>query len=190
MLLRRPVLVLALTTTLCSGLIGTSCVDSPPEPPLQVQLFKRGGSPVALASGDDLTPGDELYLKVMAHRALYLYVISEDAAGERRVIFPCRTWSRSRALGAGRLYRLPPPLLGRETFWPVGSVTSRERLRVIASVRSLDLLESTVTAAENDPPCAAPVTDATSREIDELLRRRNQEVSISTYELRGTASHG
>jgi Domain of unknown function (DUF4384) len=189
-LLRRPVPVLALAATLCSGLIGASCADSTAELPLQVQLFKRGGSPVALVSGDDLSPGDELYLKVTAHRALYLYVISEDAAGERRLIFPCRTWSRSRALGAGRLYRLPPPLLGRETFWPVGSVTSRERLRVIASVRALELLESTVAAAENDPPCAAPITDETSRRIDGLLRRREQEVSISTYELRGTGSHG
>lgn len=186
----RPVPALLLTTALCAGVMATSCVDSAPEAPIQTWLFKNARSPIEVSSGDPLSPGDELYLNVMVQRALYLYVVSEDASGERRVIFPCRTWGRSRPLGAGRLYRLPPSLLGRETFWPVGSVTSRERLRVIASVRALEILERSVKTAENDPPCAASVTAATSRHVDELLRVRDQGVFISTYDLKGTADHG
>jgi hypothetical protein len=176
-----------LTTVLCAGLIATNCGDSAPEPPIQTWLFKNARSPIEVSSGDPISPGDELYLHVMVQRALYLYVVSEDASGERRVIFPCRTWGRSRPLGAGRL---SPSLLGRETFWPVGSMTSRERLRVIASVRSLELLESSVRTAESDPPCAAPMTAATSRHVDELLRLRDQGVFISTYDLKGTSDHG
>lgn len=177
------------TAALCIVLFCAAC-GSKPERVLQTRLFENAHPPVELASGDALVPGDELYLTVTPHRDLYLYVVSENTAGERLVIYPCRNWGRSRPFGEGRLYRLPPPLLGRETFWPVGSVTSRERLRVIAGLHSLDLLESTVEGAESPQPCASPVTAEASRWMDELIRGGSREVWISTYELKGAGSHG
>lgn len=177
------------TAVLCVVLSCAGC-SSEIDQVLQTQLFKGSRPPVELASGDALAPGDELYMTVSPRRNLYLYVVSENAAGERLVIYPCRNWSPSRPLGEGRLYRLPPPLFGRETFWPVGSLTSRERLRVIAGSRSIDFLESAVEAAESSPPCASPVPAEASRRIDRLIEAGGREVWISTYELKGEASLG
>ena len=191
MLLRsRGVPALVRTAVLFAALSGARCFDSAPDASLQTSLFKQAQPPRELASGDTLAPGDELYLTVMAHRARYLYVVSEDAAGERLLLYPCRTWGPSRPLGAGRRYRLPPPVLGRPAFWPVGSVTSRERLRVVASVRPLDPLERAVRSAADAPPCAIPVLAEANRWLDGLIRRHGEDVSISTYELAGRASHG
>lgn len=186
---KLPVPRHARTAALYAALACAACGPAP-EGVLQTQLFKNARPPVELASGDALIPGDELYLTISPLRDLYLYVVSENAAGERLVIYPCRNWGPSRPLGRGRLYRLPPPLFGRETFWPVGSLTSRERLRVIAGSRSIDFLESAVEAAESAPPCASPVPAEASRRLDELIRDGHREMWISTYALKGEAIHG
>lgn len=169
---------------------------------LQVQLFKQVGEhgAVELLAGDSLVPGDELYMTVKPRHALHLYVVSEDAIGERLLIYPCRIWGRSPRLAAHRPYRLP----GREWFWPVRSVTLRERLLVIASTRSIDLLDAAFTAAESPEPCAGPVSREASRWIDGLEDPpasfslgalwkpgdRNPETWISILDLKGAADHG
>lgn len=175
-----------------------------PEPGevLQVQFFKQVGEheAVELLSGDSLVSGDDLYMTVTARDALHLYVVSEDTVGERLIIYPCRTWGQSPRLAANQLFRLP----GRELFWPVRSVTPRERLLVIASTRPIDLLNAAFTAAESPEPCAVPVSREASRWIDGLEKPpagfsldplwqpgdRNPETWISTLDLKGAADHG
>lgn len=181
--------LLARAALLCLSL-AWACVPPEPEPTLQTRLFKDGRPPVELTQGATIHAGDELYMTVTPQRNLYLYVINEDAAGVRTAIYPCRNWGRSRPLAAGRPHRLPPPLFGRQTFWPIQSMTSLERLLVLASTRSLDLLEPAVVASESPEPCASPVTAEANRSIEQLIEGQNREVWISTYELEGTTSPG
>lgn len=186
---------------LCAVLLA-AWPEPKPDQVLRAQLFKRSGEyrSVELLQGDALVPGDELYMTVTARRALHVYVVSEDAAGERLIIYPCRTWGRSPRLRDGQPYRLP----GSEGFWPVRSVTPRERLLVIANSHAIDLLDAAFMAAESPEPCAAPVSGEASRWIDGLVApqggfsfgslwkawARKPETWISTLELKGIASHG
>lgn len=173
-----------------------------PEQVLRARLFKRSGEhgAVALLQGGTLAPGDELYMTVEARRALHVYVVSEDAAGERLLIYPCRIWGRSPRLAADQSHRLP----GREGFWPVRSVTPRERLLVIASSQPIDPLDALFVAEESPVPCAAPVRGEAGRWIEGLMNppgglafgsllkawHRGPETWISTLDLKGSASHG
>jgi hypothetical protein len=172
------------TAVLCILLACAGCQTQPET--LQTRLFKRGQPPVELFPGATLTTGDELYLTVKTQRPLHVYVVSEDAAGDRRLIYPCSNWKRSQRLGAG-LHRLPPRLLERETFWQTGSLTARERLLVIASVRPVDLLDPTRVATASLQPCAAAIAAEASRWLDTWTARRNRDVWISAYELQGAS---
>jgi hypothetical protein len=184
---------------LCAALIAWA--EWPPGQVLEAKLFKRVGErgSVELVTGDTLAPGNELYMTLKTRRALHVYVLSEDAAGERWVIFPCRNWGRSPRLAADLQHRLP----GDDGFWPVRSVTPREHLVVIASARSIDLLDAVFMTGENPEPCAAPVGLEASRLIDDLVepsgspfkslwkvRDREPEAWTSTFDLKGAGSHG
>jgi hypothetical protein len=182
---------------LCAVLVA-AWREPKPGQVLQAQLFKQVGEQgsVELLRGDVLAPGDELYMTVEARRALHVYVVSEDAAGVRLIIYPCQNWGRSPQLGADQPHRLP----GREGFWPVRSVTLRERLLVIAGVHPIALLDAAFLAAENPEPCLASVSDEANRWIDGLVNPsggplwnfwyQKPETWISTFDLKGVESHG
>ena len=189
----------------CAAALGAvlaiGWIDPRPEPVLRAQLFKQTGkqASIELAPGDRLASGDELYMILEVKPALHVYVVSEDAAGERLVIYPCRTWGRSPRLAAAQPHRLPE----QEGFWQVRSVTPRERLLVIASPRPVDFLDEVFMAAENPKPCVAVVGVEASRWIDDLLTPskgffeplrkvwdRKPETWTLTFDLKGTGSHG
>jgi hypothetical protein len=112
--------------------------------------------------------GDELYMTLASRQTLYLYILNEDATHSRQILYPCREWSRNRPLAASRRLRLPPPLLGRETFWPVRTVTAHEHLLVLTSTQPVAPLEDAVLASSPESPCAAALNGGASRWLDEL----------------------
>jgi Domain of unknown function (DUF4384) len=176
-----------LLAALYVGLVLTGCRPESDQT-LQTRVFRNARPPVELAPGDTIAAGDELYMMLSIQRPYYIYVVSEDAASVRRIIFPCSTWRGNRRLEAGQ-HRLPPPVLGSETFWSVTSVTPREHLLVVASARPIPLLDSTV-VAESTQPCAAPVTIEASHWIDGLVGGPHRDVWVSSLDLKGIADHG
>lgn len=184
----QPLPVLTRAAALCGLLACTGCSDVPDQV-LPMQLFKDARPPVELAQGATVAEGDDLFMIVEPQKTVYVYVISEDVARARTVIYPCRNWGRSRPLPAGRPYRLPSGLFGQGTSWEV-QPTSRERLLVLASAHPLDLLEPAVLASGNAQPCAVPVAAEVSRWIDGLIGGSGSGVWLSSFEMKGTAGHG
>ncbi|HVT60391.1 MAG TPA: DUF4384 domain-containing protein [Thermoanaerobaculia bacterium] len=158
-----------LLAALAAGWLCAGCAPGPGSAPqLEARLWKRARPPVELVAGDLVAAGDELYLTVIPRRTLYVYLLNRDARGERQILYPCRGWGRSRPL-AGRLrHRLPPPLLGRETFWPVRAATADEHLLVLACARPAATLDEAVQAAAGTPPCAAPLGSDAGRWLEGL----------------------
>lgn len=186
---------LVLVSILCAG------CSREPEHSFEARLFKRAKPPIELVSGDTIAVGEELYLSVSTSRPLYFYVVSEDAVGERWVIYPCRTWSENRLLRTGRLYRLPLPVLGRPSFWQVRSATQRERILVLASERPVIALDAAVSASPISEPCTAILGSGAQGWVNRVMsvadtRRRTMrteqegQIWISLYDLAGAAYHG
>jgi hypothetical protein len=173
--------------SLYAGLALTGC-NPEPDQTLQMRVFRNARPPVELIPGDTIAAGDELYMMVSTQRPSHVYVVSEDATSVRQIIFPCSTWRGNRRLEAGR-HRLPAPVLGSETFWPVTSVTPRERLLVISSPRPIPVLDSTV-VSESTQPCAAAVATEVSHWIDGLADDLHRDVWVSSFNLKGNAGHG
>jgi hypothetical protein len=162
---RRAALLALLATCACAG----CAVDRPASPLIEAHLWKRAHPPVELSPGAKLDAGDELYMTVRSQRSLYLYVVNEDALRRRQILYPCRGWRRGHALASRRFHRLPPPLLGRATFWPVQTVTPHERLLVLGSGQPAAALEGAVLAAFDAPACAAPLDGSANRWLDGLI---------------------
>ena len=166
---RAPRLATGTAALLLAGWTSAGCdAGAPPGPLLEAQLWKRAAPSIALASGDHLAAGDELFLTVLARRTVHLYVVSEDASGRRQLLYPCRRDGITPPLAAGRPHRLPRPLLGRETFWPVREVTPHERLLVLATRRPAAALEDALHAPEGAPPCALALAGEAWRWLDGL----------------------
>lgn len=147
--------------------LGCGCAREPQAP--RTELFRNAAVPIGLVSGDTVAAGDQLYLTVRTERPCFVYVVSEDDSGSRWMIHPCRGADGSgRALTAGRLHRLPLSVLGREAFWPVRSVTPRERLLVLASERPVAALDAAVTGAAGSEPCLARLDGVAGRWIERL----------------------
>jgi hypothetical protein len=179
-------------------------------PPIEAHLWKRAHPPVELVLGGVVVPGDELYMTVSLRRAAYVYVIDDEGTGRRQIIFPCHAGQRSRALAPRRLYRLPPPLLGRESFWPAEAVAPRERLLVLAMAQPAAALEASLQAADDAQPCAAALAGSSQRWLEGLLSEgrgangapgdaggglwsmapAGQEGSMLVFRLAGTGDHG
>lgn len=193
----RTIAGVLLTSLLCAG-----CAQESERLP-EIRLFRQAKIPVELVSGDTIATGDRLYLTVITSRPFYIYVLSEDATGGRWIIHPCQRWGQSRPLGAGRLHRLPLPVLGQESFWPVRNVTRRERLLVLASERPFTALDAAARDALGPEPCVATLrgdahgwfdraaeSGASGRSGHRAWRADTESrVWISTYDLAGALSH-
>ncbi len=158
-------LFLVLACLACGGCAQDSGCDAP----FRVQLFKRGDSPEALARGDRIANGDELFLQLEIHHRVYIYVINEDQYGQKLIIYPCYRLDMANLFDPGVAYRLPAPVLGREAFWPVREPTGREQIFVLASPSPIDELDNALSTSAGES-CAAPPTAAADSFIDHVTR--------------------
>jgi len=119
---RRPVLAVPLTIGLVLVLaFAISRIPGLWNGSLEVQasLYRVGDeSEERLRPGADVNPGDQLFLEIRGSRAMHVYVINEDAAGQAFVLFPL----------------------------PELELEKRETILIVASVNRLDELESKLAA--------------------------------------------
>ncbi len=101
-----------------------------------------------LAAGDEVHPGDHLYLKVRAARPVNVYVLNEDDHGSLYVLFPVSGSDQQNPVSPGELRRLPGRFQGQEQDWQVTSAGGRETFLVIASPRPLRAFEERLAALE------------------------------------------
>jgi serine/threonine protein kinase len=94
-----------------------------------------------LRSGDRVSAGDALVLRVECSRPVYLYVANEDERGSATLLFPLPACRQRNPLSAGRRHTLPGRCGDGDVAWQVSSSGGRERLLVVASARRLLALE-------------------------------------------------
>ena len=120
-----------------------------------------GETPRRLASGEDVKPGDELFMEFEAAEDLYVYVLNQDEKGESYLLFPQPEYELSNPVPSGREVRLPGPSQGEELVWQVSSAGGREHFLVVTSQQRLPELESTAHGFSN-PDFGEPVVLADS----------------------------
>ena len=128
-------------------------------------------TPVALASGSRVAPGDRLYLAVHVSTPVHLYVINQDDNGEAWLLFPLPGQDVVNPLQANTTHRIP----GRQgedlLDWQVTSAGGRERFLIVANPEPLPNLERAI-ARMARPTVGRPVSASAplSRDTVEEVR--------------------
>jgi serine/threonine protein kinase len=101
---------------------------------VKATFFKDSpGREVELMSGDRVTLGDNLGLRVEATTPVYVYVANQDERGEAFLLFPLPTQTLKNPLPPGRVHQLPGQQVNGDDRWQVTSSGEREHFVVIAS---------------------------------------------------------
>ena len=95
-----------------------------------------------LASGDRVSPGDQLSLEMRASRPVWVYVLNQDDRGATYLLFPQPLYDRTNPIGADSTTILPGTIGGRENGWSVTSRGGREHFLVVASIAPVAEIES------------------------------------------------
>jgi hypothetical protein len=95
-----------------------------------------------LGEGEPIRMGDTVHLRFQADRDLHLYVLNEDAKGERYLLFPLAASRLRNPLRGRESHRLPGAIEGKEASWEVTSAGGTEWIIVVASPTPLPLLEA------------------------------------------------
>jgi hypothetical protein len=138
----------------------------PPSPAgayaVQAAFYRQqDGRETTLATGDRVTPGDTLGLRVSTSTPAYVYVANQDDDGNNFLLYPLHANTQT-PLPADREHRLPVEESGH--LWQVTSPGAREHFLVFVSPTKLenfdDLLRELPRAEEGRPV----VTSRASRE--------------------------
>lgn len=149
---------------------------SPPALEIEADLFrKRSRLDERLTTGAQLELGDRLFLEVDGTRPFHAYVLNEDMAGHRYVLFPLPGLELQNPLPPEVQHRLPGSLQTEhdvdgnpvERFWEVTSTGGEEMLVLIASAEPLPELESEMASIPNAGSAQAIELD-TARVADGL----------------------
>jgi hypothetical protein len=132
--------------------------------------------PRALAEGDPVKPGDELFLEIEAERPLNLYVINEDEKGSRYLLFPRPAWKLHNPIPGGTSSRVPGKLPGEADprNWAVTSQGGTEWICAVASETPIPELEELARSwvAEEPPEVAGEPLKAVLRGIGGITKAR------------------
>jgi serine/threonine protein kinase len=91
------------------------------------------GAQVRLPPGARVSPGDALFLELRASVPAYVYIITEDEAGESYLLFPLPGQSLTNPLAAGVRHRLPGTIDNTRYSWLVSSLGGREHFLIFVS---------------------------------------------------------
>jgi tRNA A-37 threonylcarbamoyl transferase component Bud32 len=140
---RRRLLIGAVLAAACAAVLAVVLGTRSPEPwRTEVELFRRGDNGVvALNDGAALAQGDRLVLDLDSNRALYAYILNEDAAGALHVLFPLPGLALANPLPAQHRVRLPGTQNGRELSWEISSDRQREEFLVVLAAAPVARLE-------------------------------------------------
>jgi len=105
--------------------------------------FDENKRRVRLESGARVKPGDLLSLDFRATRALHLYIVSEDDAGQGYALFPSPNHDLKNPLPPNRTHTLPGKMGGGASLsWALDAVGGREHLVLLASLDPLADVEA------------------------------------------------
>jgi hypothetical protein len=118
--------------------------DAPAPASLAVDatLYRVGrlaGEP--LASGDTVSPGDQLYLELEGSQAMHVYVLDQDRRGATYVLFPLPGDSMTNPLEGRTRHRLPGEVGGARVNWQVDRAGGEEMFLIVASRESVPELD-------------------------------------------------
>lgn len=101
-------------------------------------LYVTDGQSVRkLSSGQEVKPGDELFLELENSASLYVYVFNEDEQGESYRLFPQPEYALRNPLPPKKRVRLPGSSNGEDLVWQVSSVGGREYFLIVTSQERL-----------------------------------------------------
>jgi hypothetical protein len=113
---------------------------------VEASFLRRGRDEAArLVSGDRVRPGDRLSLEVRTSRPAWVYVLNEDEAGERFLLFPQSRLATKNPLAGDSTFVLPGVLAGAgdgEQAWTVTSAGGREHFLVVVSPEPVPEIEA------------------------------------------------
>ena len=133
----------------------------------EAALYRSAGaSSERLRSGDRVTVGDSLFLNFHADEEVYVYVLNEDLAGNRYLLFPLRDGGLQNPLPADEVHRLPGSVGGQAKDWTVNSTGETEHFYIVASKERQRELEETLN--RRDLTVAYP--ELGTREVAALVR--------------------
>ena len=116
------------------------------------------GQTSILKDEEGLRHGDKIYLQFKADRETWVYVINEDDAGHRKLLFPSRKVDLKNPLPGGLSHKLP----GAGEVWPVDDQGGRESIFLVASRSPLGEVEA---LGRSQPETYPEVSKAALREI-------------------------
>jgi hypothetical protein len=155
-----------------SGTFGISHRPSAPAPALDLSATwlrqtRAGSEP--LVDGGVVRSGDRLTLRLRASEPVWAYVLSEDAAGSARALFPRAGLDLGNPLTAGAEQHLPGTRLGSDLAWPVGERGGSELLFIVVARAAQPDIEALM--RQLAPAARAAAGDApVSRLADTLAR--------------------
>lgn len=126
-----------------------------------------------LRDGDEVRPGDALFLRYRNRVAAHVYVINEDANGESYQLFPLQDSALQNPLPANTDIRLPGQVDGQDSDWQVTSRGGQERFYVVVS--------------EHPLPALAARSLAQAGSAEAALQSGASLIAMSGDTLRGTA---
>jgi hypothetical protein len=133
---------------------------------VEASLFRvDGGRRETLLPGATIAPGDHLLLELKASKALHVYVVSYDDAGQQYLLFPMDRSDLKNPLQSEELQRLPGASEGKQLVWTVTSSGGREHIVVIASPSRLEKFEKRIADSKLGRPDYAPITNETLGEL-------------------------
>lgn len=101
----------------------------------------RGDSERRLRPGEQVAPGDGLFVKLRVSVPAYIYIVNEDDNDEGYLLFPLPGQSIANPVPAGTTNRIPGTQSGGEYNWQVTSAGGREHFLIFASPERLAAFE-------------------------------------------------
>ena len=101
----------------------------------------RGDSERRLRPGEQVAPGDGLFVKLRVSVPAYVYIVNEDDHDEGYLLFPLPGQSIANPVPAGTTNRIPGTHGGGDYNWQVTSAGGREHFLIFASPERLPAFE-------------------------------------------------
>jgi hypothetical protein len=109
---------------------------------IETALYRvRGDSERRLRPGEQVAPGDGLFVKLRVSVPAYVYIVNEDDNDEGYLLFPLPGQSIANPVPAGMTNRIPGTQSGGAYNWQVTSAGGREHFLIFASPERLPAFE-------------------------------------------------
>ena len=116
----------------------------------------HGDSELRLRAGQQVAPGDGLFVKLRVSVPAYVYIVNEDDHGESYLLFPLPGQHVTNPVAAGTTNRIPGMDDTGDVSWQVTSAGGREHFLIFASPEQLPAFEK-MFAALPRPEVGRPI---------------------------------